>query len=311
MKYTVYNKVRVALLGLLAVAGMATSCSNDDNFQPGEDVPEGVVGAFFDKGNTAEATLTGETEGSDSVVLKVNRVDTTEEATVPVTVVKCDTTAIHIPTSVHFDKGSAQDSLIIKIDEGLYTDRTYCYEVAIDDSQVSVYAAGLPSFAGTIFKGNPWKKLVEGAAFYFAAAAGCPLPTIYSDIYQYKNENRFYIDNFMGSGNKQEFSLTSGFNANDVMQSEGYFAWNADQVYQDHEAGQNGFDWIYDLDSESDDPYAWSIEGSDVGISSFAGYMGAWSWFSFKDKWLYFWAYCATDDGKTTEAYFYGDWREQ
>lgn len=311
MKETIYNKVKIALLGFVTVAGMATSCSNDDNYQPGEEVPEGVVGAFFDKSNTADVTLTGETEGPDSVVLKVNRVDTSEEVTVPVTVVKCDTAAISIPTSVHFDKGSAQDSLIIKVDEGLYTDRTYSYEIAIDDSQVSVYAAGLPVFSGTIFKGSPWKKLVEGAAFYFPATAGCTLPTLYSDIYQYKNENRFYIDNFMGSGNKQEFTLTSGFNADDVTLSEGYFAWDADQIYQDHDEGQNGFDYIYDFDSEGDNAYAWSIEGSDVGITTFAAWMGAWSWISFKDRWLDFWAYCATDDGKTVETYFYGDWQER
>ncbi len=298
MKLSMHSVCKV-LLSLMLMAGLA-ACNDNNSYSPGEEVPEGTVGAFFDKSNVTDYTIEG--EGADSLVLLVNRVDASAEVTVPIRVLRCDTSLISIPASVHFAQGSYQDSLLIKIADGLILDHTYYYELAIDSAQISAYAAGSPIFSGTIFKGNPWKIVLDSVGFYFPNSTTCKLPTLYSDLYRYKNENRFYFENFMGSGNNQEFSLSGTFDAEHLENYEGSFAWDPDQVYHD----SNGFDYIYSFEENS---YSWSIEGSSVGISTFAGYMGAWSYISFKEKYLYFWCYCSTDDNVSTEAYFYGVWK--
>lgn len=303
-----HNILKIAY-SLLAVVGMLafSACSNDDDYQPGAPVAQGVVGAFFDKSNTTDFSL--EDEGATNITIKVNRVDTTEAVSVPLKV-KCDTSAIVIPNEVSFEKGEKQAELVIAIDEGLYLDKNYNFSIDIDSASINPYAAGVVSYSGSVFKGNPWKVVAKDAKFYFDDSS-CPLPTMYSDICQYKNENRFRINNFMGSHTDLEFSLTSGFDATDIDKCEGHFAWNTDQVYN-----YNGYDYIFATDSNGEYSYSWKIDGCDVGIKQFAGYMGAYSYIVFNKQdneksdrnYLSFYGFCDLDNGNAINAYFYGVW---
>ena len=302
-----HNIFKIAY-GLFAAMAF-TACSNDDSFHPGEDVAEGVVGAFFDKANATDFSF--ETEDPlDSIVLKVDRTDSTSYAKVPLKVT-CDTTAISVPDTVVFEAGKSQTDLIVRIDRGLYTDIPYSFTIEIDSASISPYAAGLPVYTASILKGNPWKVIAKDAAFYFNDKS-CPLPTMYSDICQYKNSNRFRIDDFMGSGTDLEFTLTGGFDGSDINTYAGEFAWNADQVYHD----DNGYDYIYATDENGEFTYDWTIDGCDVGINAFAGYMGQWSYIVFDNQdyeegnrnYLYFYGFCDLSNGSAINAYFYGVW---
>ena len=295
-------------LFVAATALAFTACGNDDDFQPGEPAPAGTAGAFFDKGNTTDYSFVEELP--DSIVIKLNRVDSTVTKTVRLTV-ESDTSAISIPDSVVFAKGELQTGLVIKIDQGLYTFTNYTFTVTIDSAEVSPYAAGVSTFTGSVFYGNPWNVIVKDAAFYFNDKS-CPLPTMYSDICQYKNSNRFRIDDFMGSGTDLEFTLTGDFDGSDINTYAGQFAWNADQVYHD----DNGYDYIYATDENGEFTYDWTIDGCDVGINAFAAYMGAWSYIVFDNQdyeegsrnYLYFWGFCDLSNGSAINAYFYGVW---
>lgn len=305
MRHYISNIARSLFVAATALA--FTACGSDDDFQPGEPVPAGTAGAFFDKGNATDYSF--EDELPDSIVIKLNRVDSTVTKTVRLTV-ECDTSAISIPDSVVFAKGELQTGLVVKIDPGLYTFRTYDFTITIDPAEVSPYAAGVPAFTGSVFYGNPWNVIAKDAKFYFDASS--PLPAMYSDICQYKNENRFRINNFMGSGTDLEFTLTEDFDGSDINTYAGQFAWNADQVYHSN----NGYDYIYATDENGDYTYEWTIDGCDVGINALAGYMGAWSYIVFDNKafeegsrnYLYFWGFCDLSNGSAINAYFYGVW---
>lgn len=305
MRHYISNIARSLFVAATALAFAA--CGSDDDFQPGEPAPAGTAGAFFDKGNATDYSFVEELP--DSIVLTLNRVDSTVTKTVRLTV-ESDTSAISIPDSVVFAKGELQTGLVIKIDPGLYTFRNYDFTITIDSAEVSPYAAGVSTFTGSVFYGNPWNVIAKDAKFYFDTSS--PLPTMYSDICQYKNENRFRINNFMGSGTNLEFTLTGDFDGSDINTYAGEFAWNADQVYHD----DNGYDYIYATDENGEYTYDWTIDGCDVGINAFAGYMGQWSYIVFDNKdyeegnrnYLYFWGFCDLSNGSAINAYFYGVW---
>ncbi len=305
MRHSIF-KIAFSMFAAVATLGF-TACGSDDDYHPGALAPAGSVGAFFDKSNTSDFSF--DEELPDSIVLKLNRLDSTETKTVKLTV-ECDTSAISIPDSVVFAKGKLQTDLVIKIDPGLYTFTGYDFTITIDPADVSPYAAGASSFSGSVFYGNPWTVIAEDAAFYFSTSS--PLPTMYSDICQYKNDNHFRINNFMGSGTDLEFSLTGTFDGSDINTYAGQFAWNTDQVYHD----DNGYDYIYATDENGDYAYGWTIDGCDVGINAFAAYMGAWSYIVFDKQdesennrnYLYFYGFCDLDNGSAINAYFYGTW---
>lgn len=306
MKHHIFNIA--CSLFVAATALVFTACGSDDDFHPGELAPAGTAGAFFDKDNTTDFSFAGELP--DSIVITLNRVDSTVTKTIRLTV-ECDTSAISIPDSVVFAKGELQTGLVIKIDEGLYLDRNYSFTITIDPSEVSPYAAGLPTFTGSVFFGDPWKVIIEGAAFYFGTSS--LLPTMYSDICQYKSDNRFRINNFLGSGTDLEFTLTGDFDGSDINKYSGEFAWNTDQVYHDDDSN---FDYIFATDENGEYTYSWNIDGCDVGINCFAAYMGGWSYIIFNKKgvdkdlknYLMFWGFCDFTDGSSTEGKFYGVW---
>ncbi len=305
MRHKIFS-IACCLFAVVATLGF-TACGSDDDYHPGEPVAKGVVGAFFDKGNATDFTY--DRVLPDSIILKVNRVDSTEAKTVKLTV-ECDTSAISLPDSVVFAKGKSQTDLVIKIDQGLHKFTSYGFTITIDPADVSPYAAGASSFSGSVFYGNPWNIIAEDAAFYFDYDAS-PLPTMYSNIYQYMNENRFYIENFMGSGTDLEFSLSGNFDGT-VNNYAGQFKWNTEQVYHD----DNGYDYIYATDENGDYDYGWTIDGCSVGINAFAAYMGAWSYIVFDKQdeaesnrnYLFFYGFCDLDNGNAINAYFYGTW---
>lgn len=290
-----YSVLAIALLSMLVMA----SCSDDDdNFKPGEEIPAGSTGAFFAKGNTTDFTLD---QASSTITLQLGRTDSTAAATVPVTVERNDTSAISIPASVQFEAGQGTADLVITTND-LTLDRTYTVTLAIDSTETNVYAnGGAPTITFTVMHGDPWKKVLSGVYFYMSDDTGdTPLyPRFTSDVYEYKNENRFYIENIMGSGRDLEFSFTSGFNADDPLSSDGYISWT-NPGYTDTE---NSWDYITDVNGN----YNWSVAGSSKGISTLGFYIG-YNYLTFPNKYFSLYAYILCDDSSEESNYMYGVW---
>lgn len=277
---------------LLAMAFVLASCSSDDDYAPGDPMPAGAVGAYFATDNPTSFSFT---EPTSSFTLKMKRVNSDEAATVPL-VVEVDTAAIVVPQTVTFAKGEDMAELTVDI-ANINSERTYHVSISVEESQVDPYSEGVPTFEGTVFVGNPWKVIIPQAMFYYSSTAA--LPTIYSDICQYNDENRFRIDNFMGSGKDMEFQFDNGFNAANPLQSDGYISWLTPVELS------NGYEYV----TTEDGSYGWPLEGSSVGIYAFATYPG-YSYAVFSENYLYFWAYSMLDDENYTEIsdYLYGVW---
>lgn len=92
-------------LGLAVSAGLLlgfSSCSDDDDYAPGNPAPDNCMGVYFDAGNAAEFILTPDQETVD---VKVCRKEAAEAMSVPVKVEYTDTTAIQVPATAEFKPG--------------------------------------------------------------------------------------------------------------------------------------------------------------------------------------------------------------
>lgn len=290
-----YTVLAIAMLSMLVMG----ACSDDDDFAPGEDIPAGSTGAFFSKSNETDFNLDVD---PSTITLKVGRTDSTAEATVPIIVQHNDTSAISVPQSVHFDAGEGTTDLVIST-EGLTENRTYDLTLAIDSTQTNVYAnGGAPTITLKVMYGDPWKVIISNVTFYMNQSTSS-FPQFTSDVYQYKNENRFYIKNFMGSGRDLEFSFDgNGYNADDPLSSSGYISWT-DPGYSDT---ANSWDYITDVNGN----YNWSVAGSSVGINTLGFYIGN-NYLDFTEKYFQMWAYIVDDDADNTSSsdYMYGTWQ--
>lgn len=290
-----YSVLAIAMLSMLVMG----ACSDDDDFAPGEDLPAGSTGAFFSKSNETDINID---EDPSTITLQVGRTDSTSDATVPIIVQHSDTSAIIVPQSVHFNAGEGTANLVISTN-GLTIDRTYNLTLAIDSTQTNVYArGGAPTISLKVMRGTPWKLFISGVTFYMNSNTST-YPQFTSDVYQYKKENRFYIENFMGSGRNLEFSFDSnGYNASDPMSSKGYISWT-DPGYSDTE---NSWDYITDANGN----YNWSVERSNVGINTLGFYMG-YNYADFTQNYFEMWAYIQADDADSSEEsdYMYGTWQ--
>ena len=82
-------------LGLAISAGLLlgfSSCSDDDDYAPGNPAPDNCMGVYFDAGNAAEFILTPDQETVD---VKVCRKVAAEAASVPVKVEYTDSGACY------------------------------------------------------------------------------------------------------------------------------------------------------------------------------------------------------------------------
>lgn len=199
------NIIRKTALGFLAAMAL-TACDSyvDDNWAPGEPVAEGVQGAFFSTDNASGFSVSDSTHFN----IIVSRVDSTEAATVPITIVSRDTTAIEIPTSVSFEAGKGTATITCNA-EGLVEDTLYNFTIAIDSTQVNPYAAGSATFTATVVNGSLWVPVIVDAPTYFYYNGTYTYDfTYHTTIDQYLTTNYFYVENFLNSGGGFTFRIT-------------------------------------------------------------------------------------------------------
>ena len=120
-------------LGLVISAGLLlgfSSCSDDDDYAPGNPAPDNCMGVYFDAGNAAEFILTPDQETVD---VKVCRKVAAEAASVPVKVEYTDTTAIQVPATVEFAQGEKEATLTISV-KGLTPKKKFGFKIDVDEA---------------------------------------------------------------------------------------------------------------------------------------------------------------------------------
>ncbi len=300
----------IALAFGLTVSALA-ACSDDDNYSPGSPVESGAQGAYFTSSNAAEYILEPE---DSSFQIVVGRRDSTLAASVALNTVYSDTAAIILPDSAHFDAGQKYDTITVDA-RGLTPKTKYSFRFAVDKKDADHYSKqdGSTTLDAYVIV-SQWKKIHENAEFYYYGLTS-KLPTTYSDIYTLEGVNKFYISNFMGSGNDFYFTLTpdgAKFNANNIeslcgemVPVEGMGAYAFDYTtyklnYVVSGVDENGY-YIYN----------WNV--GDVAIDYldwYGGYnYGPYSWIDFSQKYIYLYGYISSS-AYTGFVQIYGVWKD-
>lgn len=302
----------------IATSALLSACSDDDKWSAGEQRPATSTGAYFGENSTTSFS----TADSEEFEVEVSRLDTAEAATVKINLVSADTATISVDESVVFAKGEATAKLKCRA-AGLpapTTDATgktvahyYRFTIAIDEAQRDPYAAGSYELTLTATNGKLWNTLVKDAQWYWASNTA--LPSWYSDIEQYLDENRFRIKDFLGSGVDWEFKIQSAseslYYGNYTNLDGDVKTWmgSVDFEYDENHSYNYDGSWIYFMPDIANDVYGWKTPGYDLGYASFSCYVG-YSYIDFTSNYFQTWAYGYGDDADGTDinGYFYGYW---
>lgn len=155
-------KLNKFLLSLLIVPALTfTSCNDYEDVEVvSPQADENALGANFNA--AATSIVINPTE--DKFVLTLNRVNTKEAATVPVTIVSCDVVTggakfCDQPTVFLFAAGEAQSTIELKINPGCEFQKTYGIKLSIGAGKDHPYAAGTSSTKISVTKDYKWEDL--------------------------------------------------------------------------------------------------------------------------------------------------------
>ncbi len=292
------------------LSALTVACSDSDSYSPGEATQSDAQGAFFASTNAAEYIL----EPEDSAFqIVVGRCDTTRSASVALHTVYADTTAIQLPDSAHFSAGQAYDT--ISVDARGLTPRTkYSFRFTVDEKDADHYAQqdGSTMMEAYVIV-SQWKKIHQNAKFYYYGLS--VLPTTYSDIYTLEGVNKFYISNFMGSGNDFYFTLTpdgAKFNADKIETLCG-------EMVPVEGMGAYAFDYstyklnyvVSGIDADGYYIYNWNVDDCSIDyLDWYGGYnYGPYSWIDFAQKYIYLYGYICSNK-YTGFVQIYGQWND-
>ena len=247
-----------------------TSCSDDDDYQAAPQVNADNVGAYFAASNAADEILTPEEYSArESIQLEVKRSNTQGDVSVPVIVDKADA-VFQIPEKVDFKDGESTATLSIGC-PGMESRKQYQFSIHLDEAYTNPYKKvdGSMKFNYKVMLAR-WVKVVENATFRYQSDL---FPAVKSDIYQLEGQNKFYIENYLGSGINLEFYIipqdangtwtTTAFNAEDKSTWKGIFM-PANHYMNDTEGGSY---WYLMKDADNGEYASWTPEGSELGIN--------------------------------------------
>ena len=256
---------------------MLGSCSSDDSYERAPQVAADVAGAYFANSNSSSDILTPEDYASQPAdTLKVLRKSTKGDVSVPVVVDRADA-VFDIPSAVNFKDGDSIASLVVKY-QNMETRTEYKYTIHLDESGTNPYTKvdGSEVFNYTVMISS-WEKVVEGAQIklYYGE-----IPTTTSDIYHLDGVNKFYIENFLGSGVNLSFKIIpadkSGTYTEDAFDPEDMSTWTGSFVpcsnyYLQYDSSYDYYYWW--LMTDSNDYAGWSIDGHEHGGISYINFM--------------------------------------
>ena len=207
-----------SLVGVAAAMLLFTACDGDENtYVPGAETPEGCIGVYFE--GMQSGTIIA-TPGEESIAITLKRAKTENAVSVPLIVKSVDTTAIQIPETVEFAAGEAQATVNVGI-KGLYAQKIYRFTLAVDEAYADHYTQvnGATQYTASVMVAQ-WELFKKNAQFFYDGVS-VATPVYYSDIYKLSGVNKFYIKNFMGSGNDMYFTVGGNYDENNLSSSNG------------------------------------------------------------------------------------------
>lgn len=257
----------------IAAAGsallLAGSCGEKENYEKGPETAADCIAAYFPSSNQGSLTLTPEEYSESNIYsLTVERAVSDEAASVPVEVVTKDN-VFEIPSTVEFAAGESTSTLSISMN-GLEQRVNYSFTIKLGEDYVDHYKVldGSDLFTGNVLIAR-WVKVVKNARFMYQ---GQLFEDTYSDIYNLEGYNKFYIENFLGSGVNLGFSIKSYDSA------QGKFinfdpsdrtTWTGTFIPSDHcmDDPDGGSWWWLMKDVANNEKAAWTPGGSEKAFS--------------------------------------------
>ncbi|MCM1503667.1 MAG: hypothetical protein NC127_00515 [Muribaculum sp.] len=176
----------------LSFAMPLVSCSDDDDYAPGEAVATDCPGVYFPVQSSYSYTFTTD-DYDKSFNLTVKRLNTDGALSVPVSLTS-EKEGFTAASTVEFADG--QGEAIYKVDcENLPMREMVSATVTIPDSYFNTYAAGTNSVSFETIVAE-WDLWAPNARFEFTDHYS----PFNSDIYGMRGTRRLKIDNFLGSG---------------------------------------------------------------------------------------------------------------
>lgn len=244
-----------------------TACGDDDDYQSAPQVAADNLGAYFAASNASNEILTPEESAErPSLDLTVKRTNSKGDATVPVIVDRADG-VFEIPASVEFKDGETETTLAVGCNN-LEALKAYQFTIHLDEASTNPYVKvdGSSVFNYQVMVAR-WIKVVENARFTYQDNI---FPAVTSDIYELEGQNRFKIENFLGSGVDLGFKIVpqdangtyseSAFSASDKSTWKGVF------MPLDHFLNDEGGYWYLMNDVDAEDYASWTPQGSELGI---------------------------------------------
>lgn len=185
----------------VAAALLLAGCSDSNNWKPGEPGPSNM-GVFFTDLDSYDVTI--EVDANHIFTVGVGRIDTEEQATVPIKVVSCPEGVV-VPSSVEFQAGEESVSFEIDAtDMPLKTSGNVILE--IDPQYAALYGAGTSQMNLKLTTAGGWELLADDVVI---SSYLNDYPDIPASLYVLEGTDRFKIPDFMGSGTDFIFYVTS------------------------------------------------------------------------------------------------------
>ena len=187
------------IFSALALLVSLSACHKDGGYQRAPQPSEESIEAYFLSSNASEYIIDDDRR---SITLKVGRIDSDFEASVPIIVSYSDE-PFQIPSTVEFAAG--EDTAEITIDfPDIPTVKEQSFIIRLADEYVNPYTLhdGSDVFCCKVVV-SQWKRIAVDAQFWFYEPDFCT----YSDVYWLEGFNRFFIDNFLESGVDLGFSI--------------------------------------------------------------------------------------------------------
>ena len=260
-----HHLLYMLLVGVALTA--LTACGDDDDYQSAPKVATHNLGAYFAASNASSEILTPEEYAArPSIDLTVKRASDQGDTVVAVVVDRADD-VFEIPSTVAFKDGETEATLTVGC-QNLETLKSYKFTIHLDEAATNPYVKvdGSTVFNYQVMVAR-WIKVVENATFTYQDNI---FPSVKSDIYELEGQNKFKIENFLGSGIDLGFKIIpqdangtyseTAFSASDKSTWKGVFA------PLDHFLNDDGGYWYLMKDMDAGEYASWTPEGSELGI---------------------------------------------
>ena len=298
-----------SLVGVAVAMLLFTACDGDENtYVPGAETPEGCIGVYFEGMQSGTIIATPDEE---TIAITLKRAKTENAVSVPLIVKSVDTTAIQIPETVEFAAGEAQATVNVGIKD-LYAQKIYRFTLAVDEAYADHYTQvnGATQYTASVMVAQ-WELFKKNAQFFYNGVS-VATPVYYSDIYKLSGVNKFYITNFMGSGNDMYFTVGgSTYDENNLSGSSGELQPIGEGGIVVENYPDDGYNY-YEITAANGDDY-WETDG-------FYTYYFEWyggenyrsrSYIDFSSKYIYLSGYLEAygDDNIQSWCILYGVWQ--